>query len=350
MMRRLKFIVSVSVLAAFAVVTMATQGYAHTALNGNCSDLGSFTHTFTRTMDEGKWTILKYDEVDSTKSVRVDAMMFDGSVPGPAIKVAEGDTVCVKFINNLAEDTTVHFHGINAPYLANDTDGVSHIGAGPDMMVGQSLAVHWTAPPAGTYMYHAHHNAVKQMGLGLYGAIIVTPKGNHDKKLAYDEVWMLSEWRVNKDASNDVIDNVPTGHGVDEIPNYFTINGKAFDPHALTADGDLGISAGNKLVVLKQGQKARIRLIGIGAFSHPMHMHGRNFRVVARDSNAIPTGLQSLINTITVHPGEIVDIEFEAGMEPEHLGNWAFHCHVVEHSTNNEAYPGGLVSAVVIQP
>jgi hypothetical protein len=60
MMRRLKFIVSVSVLAAFAVVTMATQGYAHTALNGNCSDLGSFTHTLTRTMDEGKWTILPY--------------------------------------------------------------------------------------------------------------------------------------------------------------------------------------------------------------------------------------------------------------------------------------------------
>lgn len=342
-MRGLKYCVVAGVVTVFAVVTMANQGHAHTALNGNCSDLGSFTHTLTRTMDEGPWTILTNDEVNPLVPVVVDAMMFNGSVPGPAIEVTEGDTVCVKFINNLAEDTTVHFHGINAPYLANDTDGVSHIGAGPDMMAGDSLAVHWTAPPAGTYMYHAHHNAVKQMGLGLYGAIIVRPKGSRDKKVAYDEVWMLSEWRVNKAPDNTIIDNVPTGHGADEIPNYFTINGKAFNPHNL---GD----PGNKLVVLKQGQKARIRMIGIGAFSHPMHMHGRNFRVVARDSNPIPTGLQPLINTITVHPGEIVDIEFEAGMEPEHLGNWAFHCHVVEHSTNNEAYPGGLVSAVVIQP
>lgn len=342
-MRGLKYSVVAGVVTVFAVVTMANQGHAHTALNGNCSDLGSFTHNLTRTMAEGPWTILTNDEVNPLVPVVVNAMMFDGSVPGPAIEVTEGDTVCVKFVNNLAEDTTVHFHGINAPYLANDTDGVSHIGAGPDMAVGDSLAVHWTAPPAGTYMYHAHHNAVKQMGLGLYGAIIVRPKGNRDKKVAYDEVWMLSEWRVNKAPDNTIINNVPTGHGVDEIPNYFTINGKAFNPHNLA-------DSGNKLVVLKQGQKARIRMIGIGAFSHPMHMHGRNFRVVARDSNPIPTGLQSLINTITVHPGEIVDIEFEAGMEPEHVGNWAFHCHVVEHSTNNEAYPGGLVSAVVIQP
>jgi hypothetical protein len=44
------------------------------------------------------------------------------------------------------------------------------------------------------------------------------------------------------------------------------------------------------------------------------------------------------------------DIEFEVGMEPEHGGNWAFRCHVVEHSTNNEAYPGGLVGTVVVQP
>lgn len=147
LMKRLKFIVVAGVATVFAVVGVTTQGYAHTALNRDCSDLGSFTHTFTRTMDEGKWTILANDEIDPGKSVDVDAMMFDGSVPGPAIEVTEGDTVCVKFINDLDEDTTVHFHGINAPYLANDTDGVSHIGAGPDMMPGESLAVHWTAPP-----------------------------------------------------------------------------------------------------------------------------------------------------------------------------------------------------------
>ena len=81
-MKWLRFIVVASVLAVFAVVTMATQGQAHTSLSGNCSDLGTFDKTFHLTAAKGPWTILAHDEIDSTKSVAADAWIYNGTIPG----------------------------------------------------------------------------------------------------------------------------------------------------------------------------------------------------------------------------------------------------------------------------
>lgn len=350
-MRRLRFIVLVGVLAAFPAVSMTSRAYAHTGANCSALAPGSWDKTF-KVSAEGPlpWTILQHDEVEPvTKSVVVTALMYQlegysPSIPGPSLEMTEGDQVCVEFTNNIDEHTSVHFHGIKAPYLANDTDGVPPVGAGVDIPNGGGkVAVHFTAPPAGAYMYHAHENTTRQILLGLYGRIIVKAKNHRDNGYAYDDTWMLSEWRVNKDSSNNVIGSESSGLDVDNLPNYFIINGHAFDPNDIP-------NPGNKLVVLKQGQKARIRLIGMGQWAHPMHMHGRNFRVTAQDGVPIPVGQQRVMNTLTVHPGEIWEIEFTAGTTHEDLGIWVFHCHVLDHATNNDHYPGGLVSAIVIQP
>lgn len=347
MLRRLRFIVLVSVLAAFAVVTMTSRGQAHT--NSSCAALGAWDKTFTLTVAEGKWTILKYDEKNPKKSVVVDALMYNGSVPGPQLVVTEGDKVCVQITNNLKSesDTAVHFHGIGFPYLENDTDGVPTVGAGPMIMRGQTLAVHFTAPPAGGYVYHAHEDSVRQAMLGLYGTINVLPKVPSSTVYAVDQFWMLSEWHVTKDQANNVVRNIPAGLDADNLPNYFTINGKSFDPYALTHDGDAGAAAGNKLIVLKKGEKARIRMFGMGQFPHAMHMHGRNFKVIAKDSTPLTT--PQIMNTVTVHPGELYDIEFTADFGDGNEGIWVFHCHLLDHATNNDSYPGGMISAVVIQ-
>lgn len=337
-MRRLRFIVVASVLAVFAVVTMASQGHAHTG--PNCTALGSFDKTFSLNAAAGKWTILQHDEVDSTVPVVADALMYNGSIPGPTMSITEGDNVCVQITNNLTEETSVHFHGFPTPYLENDTDGVPAVGAGPSIPIGGTLAVHFTAPPAGAYMYHAHENTTRQILLGLYGRIIVETAGGSPYN--YDHTWMLSEWRIDKNPHNNkYLDTVPAGLDSDSLPNYFTINGKSFDPKALP-DADHG------LVVLKQGQTARIRMIGIGQWPHAMHMHGRNFQVIAKDG--VPLTTPQAMNTLTVNPGEIYDIAFTAGTTPADLGIWVFHCHFLDHATNNDVYPGGLVGAVYITP
>ncbi|MDE2322099.1 MAG: multicopper oxidase domain-containing protein [candidate division NC10 bacterium] len=347
MLRRLRFIVIAGVVAIFAVVTMVSQGYAHTAV-GTCKDLGGhWDKIVSLTAATGKWTILAHDEIDHSKSVDADAWMYNGTVPGPTMTVTEGDKVCVQFTNNLPESTSVHFHGIKAPYIENANDGVPPVGAGLDIPGNGGMgAMHFTAPSAGGYMYHAHEDTTRQILLGLYGKIIVKSKFPTDNGYAFDDMWMLSEWRIDKDPkTNDYIDTVPAGLDADTLPDYFTIDGKAFDPVAL-GDKDDGVSKGNKLIVLKQGQRARLRMTGIGQWPHAMHMHGRNFQVVAKDGTALAN--PETMNTITVHPGEIYDIVFTAGFTTEDLGIWVFHCHLLDHATNHDVYPGGLISAVVI--
>src|SRR5574337_1943998 len=101
-MRRLRFIGVTSVVAVFAVVTMASQGHAHT--NTSCSGLtpGTWDKTFKVRAETGTWTILQHDEVNPAQKVRVDALMYklagqDPSIPGPTLDVTEGDQVCVEF-------------------------------------------------------------------------------------------------------------------------------------------------------------------------------------------------------------------------------------------------------------
>ena len=102
----------------------------------------------------------------------VEAWAYNDQVPGPQIRVREGDRVRLKLKNELPESTAVHFHGLEVP---NDQDGVPYI-TQPPIKSGQTYAYEFTAPNPGSHMYHSHHNAAKQVGLGLLGAFIIEPK------------------------------------------------------------------------------------------------------------------------------------------------------------------------------
>ena len=90
---------------------------------------------------------------------------------------------------------------------------------------------------------------------------------------------------------------------------------------------------------MQRGQRVRLRLAGIGQFLHPMHLHGVPFQVVATDGHPVPEAARLTKDTVTVGPGERYDIEFIAA-EP---GQWAFHCHIPDHITNDGVEPGGLL-------
>src|ERR671929_72757 len=88
--------------------------------------------------------------------------------------VTEGDRVRVIIKNDLPESTALHFHGVLLP---NNQDGVPFI-TQPPVKPGESYTYEFTAPNAGSHMYHSHHNSAKQVGLGLLGAFIIEPKAN----------------------------------------------------------------------------------------------------------------------------------------------------------------------------
>ncbi len=121
---------------------------------------------FELTAKEIKW------ETAPGQSVR--AFAYNDQVPGPQIRVREGDRVRVVLKNELAQSTAIHFHGMELP---NDQDGVPFI-TQPPVKPGETYTYEFTIPEGnvGSNMYHSHHNAAMQVQLGLLGAFIVEPK------------------------------------------------------------------------------------------------------------------------------------------------------------------------------
>lgn len=265
---------------------------------------------FTLTAEAVQWPIMQ--------AVTVTAWTYNGMVPGPLLRVTEGDNVRIVVVNNLPEATSVHWHGILVP---NDIDGVPPMTQAA-IEPGETFTYAFEAKPAGSFMYHSHVATDQQILLGLYAPFIIDPRVPEADAPDVDVTMMLSEWRV--------VDGMtyPAMPLAGMEPNYFTINGKAFPD--------------TEPINVKVGDKVRIRFMGIGQFSHPMHLHGMPFKVVATDGYPVPEGARLTKDTILVSPGERYDIEFTATT----AGQWMLHCHIPHHITNDGVEPGGLVVMV----
>jgi FtsP/CotA-like multicopper oxidase with cupredoxin domain len=240
-------------------------------------------------------------EVETGK--RVKAWTYNGQVPGPQFRVKEGDRVRVNVKNDLPQSTSVHFHGVEMP---NDMDGVPFI-TQPPIKPGETFSYEFTVPNAGSHMYHSHHNAAYQVGLGLLGAFIVEPKDTKaEPKVDVDYVMILNDG----------------SHG-------YTINGKSFPC--------------TEPVVAKLGQTVRIRFMNEGMMIHPMHLHGMHMTVIAKDGWDQPAPWKC--DTLNIAPGERWDVLVKAN----NPGTWAFHCHILPHAESEHGM-FGMVTALIVQP
>src|SRR5688572_26067221 len=105
---------------------------------------------------------------------KIQAWAFNGQVPGPVLRVTEGDLVRVHFTNNHTSNHTLHFHGMN---LTNEHDGVAYGHLGHlEVKPGESRTYEFVADPAGTHMYHCHVNSPQHIDMGMMGTLIVEPK------------------------------------------------------------------------------------------------------------------------------------------------------------------------------
>lgn len=268
---------------------------------------------------------------------------FNNSVPGPEIRVKQGETVKIALKNELAEPTSIHWHGVPVPNAMDGIPGVTQNAVQP----GQSFTYEFKADVPGTYWYHSHQDSVNQLDRGLYGAFIVEPKEgtkvDRDYTLVLDE-WMSSGMDMSKmntsqgNMSGMNMSNMdhskmghaspsPTPSGADHnamdmghdmgMYDLYTINGKS---------GSLV----NQLPV-KQGEKVRIRLVNAGFLSHQIHLHGHEFKITAADGQPLNNPSVLKDNVVTIAPGERYDIEFEAG----NPGQW-----LIEDHGDKEAVKG----------
>ncbi|MFM8847796.1 MAG: multicopper oxidase domain-containing protein, partial [Actinomycetota bacterium] len=123
--------------------------------------LADGTKEFDLTVKEVDW------EVEPGKVVK--AKTYNGTVPGPEIRVGVGDKVRIVVTNELNESTSVHFHGIRVP---NEYDGVDPYTQAP-IMPGETFVYEWTTVEPAVGIYHSHHDAQIQIPDGMFGAFIV---------------------------------------------------------------------------------------------------------------------------------------------------------------------------------
>ena len=137
---------------------------------------------------------IAYKPVNFSGQERV-ATVINGSLPAPVLRWREGEEVVLRVTNNLAEDSSVHWHGIILPSNMDGVPGLSFEGIKP----GQSYEYRFTINQSGTYWYHSHSGFQEQ--LGLYGAIIIDPKETEQISYDRDYVVMLSDWSDSSPAA-----------------------------------------------------------------------------------------------------------------------------------------------------
>ena len=272
-----------------------TQGLGNQRLEPRVED---GVKVFELTAQELRW--------ETEPGTFVDAMGYNGTVPGPELRVNPGDRVRIVVRNEMSQPTTMHLHGVTVP---NGMDGVPYITQDPIMPGGFFTYEFTVVDPPGFYVYHSHFNSTEQVGKGLYGAFIVEPRGGFSR--VYDR-------------SIEVESTVFLGDG----PTGYVLNGKGFPA--------------TQPIVARQGDDVLIHLANDGAQIHPMHLHGYHFEVVAEDGFALDRPY--LADTLTVAPGQRYDIMVRA----EYPGVWAYHCHILPHVEGPHGM-FGMVTALVVQ-
>ncbi|MGE0302268.1 MAG: copper resistance system multicopper oxidase [Phycisphaerales bacterium] len=124
--------------------------------------------------------------VDGKKTTR--AVTINGAIPGPTLRMREGQHVEIRVRNELEEDTSIHWHGLIVPPTMDGVPGVSFAGIRP----GETFTYRFRVRQHGTYWYHSHSGLQEQ--LGHYGGLIIEPRNPDPFVYDREHVIVLSDW------------------------------------------------------------------------------------------------------------------------------------------------------------
>lgn len=291
------------------------------------------------------------------------------TVPGPTLRVNEGDTVVVT-LRPMFEgfNHTLHFHGQNVPA---EMDGMP-FGSQEPIGGGEEFVYTFIAKPSGTYWYHCHVDAQHHNDMGMYGVFIVDPADpaedppyDQDFVLVFDEMdryhieggtpvagnmpqngdpFSYEEWlrRQGSDVVNRNTAVTDRNEGVtrpsrsDEYgypvthppytPTYqtFLINGYSF-PYT-------------EPLIVNDGETIRLRLVNAGNDMFTMHLHGHHVLVTHKDGVLLDSPYWS--DVIAIAPGERYDVYVKL----DNPGVWDLHDHMGGHTQNDYVFPGGAMT------
>ncbi len=224
-----------------------------------------------------------------------DVWSFNGQVPGPEIRVRQGDRVRIAVTNELTEETTVHWHGLRVP---NAMDGVPHLTQKP-IASGKTFTYEFDCVDAGSFWYHPHVSSASQVGRGLSGALIIEER--EALPVDRDITWVLGDWRLTKEGAiqNDFGNMHDVSHA-GRIGNFITVNGSV-----------------PKTFEVRSGERIRLRLINTAnarVFALVFEDHAP--KIVAMDGHPVtphaPEG-----NRVVIGPAMRVDLVIDMAAAPK---------------------------------
>ena len=227
---------------------------------------------------------------------------YNGSAPGPTIQARQGDRVRIIVDNHLPEPTSMHWHGFDIPF---DMDGGPGLSQDP-ILPGGRFVYEFTLQQEGTYFYHSHM-AMQEM-MGMIGAFVMHPKEPYDPPVEKDFAILLQEYAL--------LPNNPTPNSMNMEFNWLTFNGKSAP--ACTP------------LIVRLGDRVRLRFINLGMDHHPMHLHGHQFVITGTEGGRQPKATWGPNNTVLVGVAQARTVEFVAN----NPGNWMIHCHLPHHMMN----------------
>lgn len=230
---------------------------------------------------------------------------YNGQSPGPTIECVEGDKVRIFVTNKLPEHTTIHWHGILLP---NGMDGVGGLNQ-PHIPAGKTYVYEFVMKHSGTFMYHPHADEMVQMAMGMMGFIVVHPKDPNLHRVDRDFVFLINAFDIDPGSYTPKVNTMLEF-------NLWCWNSRVFP----------GIDP----IVVRKGDRVRIRMGNLTMTNHPIHIHGHNFSVTCTDGGWVKESARWPETTVDMPIGALRAIEFVADAP----GDWAFHCHKSHHVMN----------------
>jgi FtsP/CotA-like multicopper oxidase with cupredoxin domain len=290
--------------ASFKAFPAKTTGVGNQILQPTVLPDG--TKQFELTAERAKW------EVEPGRTV--DAWTYNGTVPGPMLKLNVGDHIRVLFHNKLPISQDIHWHGIETPF---DMDGVAPITQNP-VAPGGDFTYEFTVDRPYMGMYHPHMHGEMTVPNGMWGVIQVgdTPIA---RGITVDGMTVPPDVKPAVDMPMVLNDAGVIG---------FSLNGKSFPATAP--------------IVVNQGDWVAVTYYNEGLQAHPMHLHQFPQLVTAEDGFPLPQPYW--VDTLLVAPGQRFTVMFHADKK----GTWAYHCHILNHAERDTGM-FGMVTAVIVK-
>ena len=344
-----------------------------TELNGHSPDapIDSLSYAIAPGIQPGYWVFTPKSRGMATMNLETMKAAVHLRAPTMPIRVEQGDVVKITLANTHYLPHTIHLHGVDHPFQdanGEGNDGIPGVSEKP-IMPGESRTYNIKPRTAGTMLYHCHVQTHAHVGMGLMGMFIVEENrpnnwvqtlnigGGHVRhssqavKQKYDREYDLYYQEIDPDlnniikTSNDprtISKRIHREYNITQSkPEYFTLNGKSF-PYTIR----------ESLIIIKEGEKVKLRIANGGGVPLAMHTHGHKFTITHLDGIEQPPAAQIIRDVIHISAAQRADIVLEAtndGLHNYGPGIWLFHDHIEKGVTTNGINPGGNISMITYE-